>query len=157
MPIIGTRIPVKLPWKGATDNTEQFVSMKEPVAKWLGLSAATQAELEYTQKVDKKNKSGEKDTGAGAQTTIKRRRRPGFRQRSVRVSFGSKAVQSGGRTKRTPNKKKIGGATVASVQFPITKSVPINDIIKFFESGAGKSLGVKQVTDVTTGQSYPIV
>ncbi len=149
MPISGIRIPVKLPWKGATDNFEQFVSMKEPVAKWLGLDQAELKDLEYEQKVKKKGE------GKG-DVIVRRRRRPGYRQRAIRVSFGGKPVKKGDRTITIPNQKKVGGVSVSSVQFPITKSVSINDVIKFFESGSGKSLGVKKVTDANTGQSYPV-
>ncbi|NJL51170.1 MAG: hypothetical protein HC930_01245 [Hydrococcus sp. SU_1_0] len=91
-PIVGIRIPVKLPWKGATNNEEQFVSMKEPVAKWLGIQAATEAELSYTAKVNKKDKPGADGTTSKTQVNVKRLRRPGFKQRAVRVSFGNKKI-----------------------------------------------------------------
>jgi hypothetical protein len=152
-PIKGRRIPVKLPWKGATDNSEQFVSMKEPVAKLLGFTKATQAELLYTTKVNKKDKSPKPADNDNTKVTVKRRRRPGYRQRSIIMTF-----QIGRIGKTTGAKKAIAGESYASVQFPITKSVAIADVIEFFEAGgAGASLKVLKITDANTGQSYPIV
>ena len=80
-PIEGTYIPVLLPWKGATDNLPQFVSMKEPIAKELGLEQAQDKDLEYQIKVK---------TNKGTKTLI-RRRRPGRRIDSVRCEFGKNA------------------------------------------------------------------
>ncbi|NJL51169.1 MAG: hypothetical protein HC930_01240 [Hydrococcus sp. SU_1_0] len=60
-------------------------------------------------------------------------------------------------TKTVPLTKNVGGKTVGSVQFPITKSVAIIDVVNYFKSGKGKGLGVKKVTDASTGASYPVV
>lgn len=145
--IKGVRIPVKLPWKGATNNDDQFVSMKEPVAAWLGIDKANPNDLVYEVKAQKKDKAGEKVSGT---TTIKRRRRPGYRQRSIRLEFGKNRQGN-------PLKKSIAGVSVASVQFPITKSTSINDVYNYFSSGKGKSLGVKRIVDVNSGQGYSII
>ncbi len=106
-PIKGTRISVKLPWKGATDQEDQFVSMKQPVAEFLKIQSATNNDLTYEVKVKKKGEA----TGT---TIVKRRRRPGYRQRSVKVEFG--LTKNGKQIT-----KSIGGKTVASVQFPREK------------------------------------
>jgi hypothetical protein len=155
MPIEGNRIPVKLPFKGATDNSDQFVSMKAIVAKFLGLKEATAIELEYNTKVNKKAKGESK--GDNTLTTVKRRRRPGFRQRSVKLTFQSGRPAAAGRVSTiVGSKKKIGRKSYASIQFPITKSCSMNDIVRYFETGGGSNLKVLAVTDVNTGQSYPI-
>jgi len=148
-PIKGVRIPVKLPWKGATNNEDQFVSMKDSVAKFLGFDKATRAELTYEVKVQKKDKNGEKVSGTA---TVKRRRRPGFRQRAIRVVF-----QIGKKGKTTGKKVSVGGQSVATLQFPITTSVPIEEVISFFETGAGKNLGALKVVDANSGQGYPVI
>lgn len=142
MGIKGVRVPVKLPFKGATDNSDQFVSMKQPVAQWLKFNAANDSELEYQVDVKKKGDA----TGT---TRVTRIRRPGYRTRAVRVSFG---VNSRG----TAKKVNVGGNQVGSVQFPITSSVAIADVVKYFKSGNGRSLGVTKVTEANTGQSYPV-
>jgi hypothetical protein len=155
-PSVGNRIPVKLPFKGATDNEPQFTSIKEPIAKFLKFEQATDNDLEYLVKVFKKNKNGE--TGQGAKVTIKRRRRPGYRQRSIKVTFQMGHPAGNGRKSTLTGKKvKIGSASFASIQFPITKSVLMDDVIKYFETGAGASLKALKVTDVNSGQSYPIL
>ncbi len=147
--IRGVRIPVKLPWKGATDNTDQFVSMKEPVAKFLKFSSANSNDLEFDAKVNIKDGKDSKDTGT---RTIKRRRSPGYKQRAIRLVF-----QIGSGNKTTGAKARIGNTSVATLQFPITKSVPINDVVTYFETGAGKSLKVLKVVDANTGKGYAII
>lgn len=156
MPIEGNRIPVKLPFKGATDNSDQFVSMKAAVAKFLGLKEATETELEYDAKVNKKDKD-RKPGDSGGVTIVKRRRRPGYRQRSVKITFVTGNKGGNGR-KRTivGSPRKIGKGSYNSIQFPVTKSCSINDIIQWFESGGGSKLKVITVTDTSTGQSYPL-
>lgn len=146
-PILGTRIPVKLPWKGATNNEEQFVSMKAPVAQFLGFNKANQNDLLYEVEIKKLDKPGEKVQGT---TKIKRRRRPGYRQRSVKIYFGDP------KTGKSVTKK-IGSKQVKSVQFPITTSVIINEVIEYFETGGGKNLQVVKVVDANSGQGYPVI
>jgi hypothetical protein len=154
-PIAGNRIPVKLPWKGVTDNKDQFTSIKQPVAKYLKFDQATDTELEYTTKVSVKDSDGQKNPG---KKEVKRRRRPGYRQRSIKLTFQQGRPASNGRRSTLTGKKiKIGANSYASINFPITKSVGIDDVIKYFEKGAGSGLGVLKVTDVNTGQSYPIL
>jgi hypothetical protein len=156
MPIEGNRIPVKLPFLGATDNSEQFVSMKATVAEFLGLKEADLKDLEYDAKVNKKDKAG---TGAASKTqvTVKRRRRPGYRQRSIKLTFQTGRPAAAGRVSTIVGKKqKVGRRSYASIQFPITKSCSINEILKWFEKGGGSGLKVLVVTDVSTGQSYPL-
>jgi hypothetical protein len=154
-PSIGNRIPVKLPWKGVTDNKDQFTSIKQPVAKFLKFDQATEKELEYTTKVSIKDSSGEKTSG---KKEVKRRRRPGYRQRSIKLTFQMGRAASAGRKSTLTGKKiKIGANSYASINFPITKSVGISDVIQYFERGPGAGLGVLKVTDVNSGQSYPIL
>ena len=139
-PISGTRIPVRLPWKGATDGESQYVSMKNVIAEKLGFDQATDAELNYVAKV--KTKGGVK--------TVVRRRRPGYRTRAIRVEFGKN--ERGNKIYRD-----IGNKQVNSFQFPITSSVPIEQVIKFFENNAaGKKLKAKRIVEANTGQGYPI-
>jgi hypothetical protein len=150
MPAEGNRIPVKLPFKGISDGKDQFVSMKSTVADFLGLGEATEAELEYKTTIKKKGE------GSGS-VTIKRRRRPGYRQRSVKITFRTGRPAATGRPSTLAGKKqKVGNKTYASIQFPITKSCGMTDIIEWFEAPGQKKLGVLTVTDVTTGQSYPL-
>jgi hypothetical protein len=159
MPIEGNRIPVKLPWKGATDNSDQFVSMKAIVAKFLKIPEASPAELEYTAKVNKldKPKTGASGPASRAQVPVKRRRRPGYRQRSVKITFQTGRAAASGRQSTLVGKvQKVGKRSYKSIQFPITKHCAINDIVKYFETGAGSSLKVLFITDASTGQSYPI-
>lgn len=155
-PVQGVRIPVKLPWKGATDNKDQFVSIKEPVAKALKFDKATRADLVYEVEVNKKDKSdGTKVTG---QTTVKRRRRPGYRQRGVRVVFQTGGTGSGTNKVPTVGKQiKVGSSSYKSLQFPITSSVPIEEVIAYFETGAGSGLNALKIVEVNTGQSYPVI
>ena len=132
-PIKGVRIPVKLPWKGITNKEDQFVSMKDTVANFFGFDKASRADLTYEVKLNKKDKAdGDK---VGGTITVKRRRRPGYRQRSVRVVF-----QIGKTGKTTGAKVNVGGQSVKSIQFPITPSVSIEEVINFFEEGAGKKI-----------------
>lgn len=157
MPIEGNRIPVKLPWKGATDNSDQFVSMKAVVAKFLGIKEAAQAELEYPAKVNKKDKPNGAGPAVNNPVIVKRRRRPGYRQRSIKITFQSGRPAEAGRTSTlVGSKKKVGRGSYASIQFPITKSCSINEIVQWFESGGGAKLKVLFITDASTGQSYPI-
>lgn len=150
MPIEGNRIPVKLPFNGATDGKEQFVSMKAVVAAFLGLKEADKQNLEYTTTVKKKG-------SPGGSVKVERRRRPGFRQRSIKITFQTGRPAGNGRKSTiVGSKKKIGRGSYASIQFPITKSCSINDIIQWFETGAGSKLKVLSITDVNTGQSYPL-
>lgn len=148
-PITGVRIPVKLPWKGATDNKDQFSAIKEPLAKFLKFNKAKRSDLEYKVKVQKKDEAGQKVAGT---ELVTRRRRPGWRQRSIRLTF-----EQGTKTNKTGKKVKIGKLSYATVQFPITPSVAIAEVIEYFESGAGKGLGVLKVTDVNTGQGYNLI
>lgn len=139
-PIKGTRIPVELPWRGATSNEPQFVSMKEPVAQVLGFKYADKKDLEYQVKI--KTKSGPK--------VVTRRRRPGYRARAIRCEFG--LDDNGNKVS-----KKIGDKVCESFQFPITTSVAIDDVITFFETNAtAKKLKVKRVVEANSGQGYPV-
>lgn len=79
-PIKGVRVPVKLPFKGATDNTDQFSRIKLPVATFLKFDQAKKEELEYSVNVNKKDSGGEKSS---AKVKVKRRRNPGYRTRSI--------------------------------------------------------------------------
>jgi len=146
-PVSGVRVPVKLPWKGITDNEPQFSSIKLPVAKFLKLEIATKDDLLYETKLKIKNDGDDKK---GGEKTVKRRRRPTSRQRSVKVFFGDN--KTGKRIKQT-----VGDKQVYSVQFPVTNSVSIADIIEYFETGNGKSLKVARVVNVNTGQGYPVI
>ncbi len=145
-PIFGTRIPVKLPWKGATNNEDQFVSIKAPVAEFLGFNKANNGDLKYNVKVKKLDKPGEVVQG---EAKVPRRRRPGYKQRSVRIYFGDPKTGK-------PVSKKVGTKQVKSLQFPITKSVVINEVVEYFETGGGKKLQVVRVVDANSGQGYPV-
>ncbi len=140
--ISGTRVPVKLPWLGATNNQPQFSSIKKPVADFLRFEAASKADLTYQVSVQKKDKNGEK---VGGTAKVNRRRRPGNRRRSIRLQFAA------------DKKAKINGKSYSTVQFAITPSVAIADVIDYFESGKGKGLGVIRVIDANSGQGYPII
>lgn len=158
MPVLGVRIPVKLPWKGATNNTEQFVSMKAPVAKKLGFSSAKKTELEYKVEVQKKDKAD--GTKVSGKVTVTRRRRPGYRQRSVKLVFqaGHKGTPGGARSNTLVGKPiTIDSKQYKSIQFPITTSVAIAEVVEYFESGNGKNLNVLKVVDVNTGQGYNLI
>jgi hypothetical protein len=50
----GTRVIVKLPFKGATDNEDQYVRIKKPVAELLGFSVAKPSQLYYEVEIAKK-------------------------------------------------------------------------------------------------------
>lgn len=150
MPIEGNRIPVKLPFDGATDGKPQFVSMKAEVAKFLKLKEAELKDLEYKTKVKKKG------TESGT-VVVNRRRRPGYRQRSIKITFQTGRPAAPGRQSTLVGEKQtVGRKKYASIQFPITKSCSVNDIVKWFETGGGRSLKVLTITDVNTGQSYPL-
>ena len=155
MPVAGNRIPVKLPWKGATDDKPQFVSMKQPIAEFFGFDKATREELSYKVKVQKKDKSGEKVTGT---TEVTRRRRPGYRQRAIRVVFQmGRAGGSGRKSTLTGKQVKVGSGSYKSIQFPITTSVPIEEVINFFEKGGGSKLKALKIVEANTGQGYPLI
>jgi hypothetical protein len=150
MPIEGNRIPVKLPFKGATDNSDQFVSMKAVVAAFLDLKEASKTDLEYEATVKKKGE-------AGGTVKVKRRRRPGYRQRSIKITFRTGRPAAPGRQSTlVGDLRQVGRKKYASIQFPITKSCSMNEIVQWFESGGGKTLKVLTITDVNTGQSYPL-
>lgn len=144
-PIAGVRVPVKLPWKGATDKTDQFSSIKLPVATFLKFEIAKKDDLLYETKVSKKNKDG---SDSKQKATVKRRRKPTYRQRSVTVYFGSAKTGE-------PEKVSIGGKNVYSISFPITKSVVMSEVVDYFETGKGRSLGVMRVVS-DQGEGYPI-
>lgn len=149
-PSLGVRIPVKLPWKGATNKEEQFVSMKAPMAKALGFQSASKADLEYKVKVQKKDKpDGEKVSGT---SLVTRRRRPGYRQRSIKLVF-----QIGTKGNLTGKLFKVGKSSYKSIQFPITTSIAIAEVVEYFESGNGKNLNVLKVVDVNSGQGYNLI
>ena len=150
-PIKGTRVPVQLPWNGVTDGKPQYVSMKQPVAELLGLDTVSAQDLVYTTTVRYKEKGKNGESSATFSTkTVTRRRRPGYRQRAIRVEMGVNT--STGKAKSI----KIGGKVVKSFQFPITKSVAIDEVVEFFESGKGKKIGAARIVDANTGQGYPI-
>lgn len=152
MPVIkGTRIPVKLPWKGVTSGEDQFVSMKEPVALALGFDFAEKSELKYETTVYYNERNEKGDVVARKEKKVERYRTPGYRTRSIRVEFG-KNPRTG-----KPVKYKIGSVLVGSFQFPITNSVPIAAVIDFFKTGKGKKLGAKRIVDANSGQGYPVV
>jgi hypothetical protein len=149
-PLKGVRVPVKLPWKSVALNQEQFVSMKKPVAEYLKLTAASEKELSYKGTIRYKKRDADgKPTGALLEKTVKRIRRPGYRQRSVMLIFGNK---------KTGAKKKvvIGNQARYSISFPVTKSVSIEEIVKEFKTGKYKDLDVIRVVDVNSGQGYPV-
>lgn len=157
-PTKGSRVPVKLPWKGATDNKPQFTAVKQFVAKFLKFDIATANDLEYETKVNKKDKGPGATGDTPGKVTVKRRRRPGYRQRSIKLTFQVGRPASGGKASTLIGaKQSINGQSYRSISFPITKSVAIDDVLKYFESGAGAGLKVLRVTDVNTGQSYPVI
>ncbi|WP_319422068.1 hypothetical protein [Pleurocapsa sp. FMAR1] len=159
-PVRGIRVPIKLPFKGATDGTDQFVAMKEPVAKALKFDVATISDLNYQVKVTKKkNKKSNLPILKNEKVDVTRRRRPGYRQRSVRIIF-----QTGGGSGIGLNKNptvgakiKVGSNSYKSLQFPITNSIPIEKVLEYFEKGNGKDLKALKVVEVNTGQSYPLL
>lgn len=157
-PTKGSRVPVKLPWKGATDNKDQFTAIKQPVAKFLKFDLATANDLEYSTQVNKKDKGTGTAGDTPGKTTVKRRRRPGYRQRSIKLTFQTGRPASGGKPSTlVGTKATINGQSYRSISFPITKSVAIDDVLKYFETGAGSGLKVLRITDVSTGQSYPVI
>lgn len=151
MPVIkGTRIPVKLPWKGATDGKDQFVSIKEPVAEILGFELATEKDLKYEVTVYYNEYDNKGNVTSKKEKKVPRYRTPGHRTRAIRVEFGTnprtgKAVKS-----------KVGSQLVASFQFPITKSIAIAEVIDFFKTGKGKKLKAKRIVEANSGQGYPV-
>lgn len=138
----GTRVPIKLPWKGATNDKDQFAAIKKPVADFLKFKPASKADLIYYVEVKKKDKNGEKVAGT---KKVARRRRPGNKTRSIRLLFDPK------------KKAKIQGKSYSSLQFAITSSVVISEVVDYFETGEGKSLGVVRVIDANSGQGYPVI
>lgn len=149
-PIKGVRVPVKLPWKGAAHEDEQFVSMKKPVAEFLKLDAAEDKDLEYKGiiRYKKRDKDGN-PTGNLVEKEITKVRIPGYRQRSIKVYFGDKKT---GQRK----KQKIGNQSNYTIDFPVTRSVSIAEIRKDFMTGRWKNLSVIRIMDTSTGQGYPI-
>ncbi|BAU63030.1 hypothetical protein STA3757_03850 [Stanieria sp. NIES-3757] len=139
--VIGKRVVVKLPWKGVTNNKDQYVKMKKPVAKALGFTIAKTSELYYEVSINEKDKTGEK---VGGKQTIKRPIRAGYKQRSFTLVFDKQIGNLEGNSK-----------AFKSLTFPVTTSVSIYDVIKHFE---GKTLnGAKPIQIITDkGQSYPL-
>ena len=149
-PIKGVRVPVKLPWKPAALNEEQFTSMKKVVAEYLKLDGATKAELSYQGEIryKKRDKDG-RPTGDLVTKKVNKIRRPGYRQRSVKVIFGDRKTG-------VSEKVTIGKVKRASFDFPITRSILISDIWDEFMTGKWKSFPVIRIVDTSTGQGYPI-
>ena len=149
-PIKGVRVPVKLPWKGAAQDNDQFVSVKKPVAEYLKLDAASRADLTYKGKIRFKRRDADGNpTGDLLSKVVDKIRRPGFRQRSIRVFFGN-------RNTGEPKGVIIGTNKRKSFDFPVTKSVLISDIYDEFMTGKWKGLPVIKIVDTSTGQGYPI-
>lgn len=137
-PVEGTRVIVKLPFKGATNNEDQFTMIKKPVAEALNFEVENTSKNFYEVSANVKDDPDKKTSGT---KKIKRVRLPGYRNQSIRVIF-EKA--------KTINKK-----SVKSVSFPITSSVLIYDVIEYFETGKGKGLDVEKII-TSRGQTYPI-
>lgn len=141
----GARVNVKLPWKGVTDNKDQFVRMKRPVARLLGFDVVktSDKQLLYDTKVQEKDESPtEKKSGF---QNVKRIRRSGYRQRSFTVYF-EKAQKPQGE-----------GNTLSfqSISFPVTTSTGVYDVVEYFEGSIGKNLTITKLkTD--KGATYPI-
>lgn len=147
----GVRVPVKLPWLGVAHNKEQFVSMKKPLAELLKLATAKKADLTYqgTIRYKKRDKDGN-PTGDITTKKVTRIRRPGYRQRSIKLIFGNKKTG-------VLKKYGVGNKKVSSVSFPVTKSVSIEAIVTSFRSGEYANLPVVRVVDMSTGQGYPTI
>ena len=136
----GKRIIVELPFKGATDDKPQYVWMKDNVARFLRFEIKQATDLAYTLQLRKKDEPNQEVSGT---TTVRRLRRPGYKQRAFTVVFDS--------PKTPPNNQK----SFKSVSFPVTKSVSVYDVVTYFETGKGSNLGViKLITD--EGASHPI-
>lgn len=138
----GARVNVKLPWKGISDNKEQIVRMKRPVAKLLGFDIVKTSELLFDTKIQEKDEPDKKVSGF---QSIQRVRLAGYKQRSFTVFFEEPVKPQGeGNTK-----------SFSSVSFPVTTSTAVLDVIKYFEGAIGGRLKVvKLKTD--RGQTYPI-
>ena len=150
-PLEGVRVPVKLPWPGLAHNDDQFVSMKKPVAELLKLATAKKADLTYKSTLRYKKRDGDGNpTGNMTTKTVTRIRRPGYRQRSIKLIFGNKKT---GVLKHYG----VGNKKVSSVNFPVTKSVSIEAIVTSFRSGEYANLPVVRVVDMSTGQGYPTI
>ena len=149
-PIKGVRVPVKLPWKSAALNEEQFTSIKKPIVEYLKLEAATEKELTYQGEIryKKRDKDG-KPTGELLTKKVDKIRTPGYRQRSIKVIFGDRKTG-------TSKKETIGKTNRASFDFPVTKSILISDIWDEFMTGKWKTYSVIRIVDTSTGQGYPI-
>jgi hypothetical protein len=157
-PVKGSRVPVKLPWKGVTNNKDQFVAIKEYVAKFLKFDLATHNDLLYETEVNKKDKGDGPQGDVPGKVKVKRRRRPGYRQRSIKVVFQTGRPAEGGRKSTLVGAKQtVNGQAYASISFPVTKSVAIDDILEYFETGRGASLKARRIVDMNTGQSYPVI
>ena len=141
----GARVNVKLPWKGVTDDKDQFVRMKRPVARLLGFDVVktSDSDLTYKTKVQEKDESPTKKVSGFDNVT--RIRRAGYRQRSFTVFFeDAQKPQGEGNT-----------LSFKSVSFPVTTSTGVYDVVKYFEGSIGKNLTITKLrTD--TGATYPI-
>lgn len=137
--VTGERVIVELPWKGITDNQPQYTRVKKPVAQLLKFKIKNTSDMYFEQEFSEKDKSPTEKVGGKQKAKVPRR--GGYRQRSIKIIF--------------KNNKIIGKQSFASVNFPVTTSCSVLEMIKYFETGEGKSLGVTRlVTD--KGQTYPI-
>lgn len=149
-PVQGVRVPVKLPWKGAAHNNDQFVSIKKPVVEFLKLEIAKEKDLVYKGEIRyKKRDSDGNPTGALQTKKVNKIRRPGYKTRSIKVIFGDRKTG-------TPKKVVIGKDGRYSIDFPVTRSILISDIRTEFMTGQWKNLSVIRIVDTSTGQGYPI-
>ncbi len=149
-PIKGVRVPVLLPWKGAASEDKQFASIKKPIVEYLKLEIAKEKDITYKGEIRyKKRDSNGKPTGNLLTKKVNKTRRPGFKQRSIKVIFGDR--NTGGRKTVA-----IGKARRSSFDFPVTKSILIHDIRKEFMTGKWKNLPVVRIIDTSTGQGYSI-
>lgn len=149
-PVQGVYVPVKLPWKGVTSNEDQFSSIKRPIVEYFKLEIAKKEDLTYKAKVSYKERNADgKPVGALKTKEVDRLRRPGRRQRAIKVIFGD-------RDNGTPKKVKVGKQSRFSIQFPVTTSVSIAEIHEEFITGRWKSLPVIRIEDTSTGQGYPV-
>ena len=122
-PTKGSRILVKLPFgrakTGGVHKASQYISIKQGVATILGFKPVTNVP---TQKVKYKTAKGT--------ATVTRRIEGSYRQRSVRLIFSA------------PKSIKGSKGTFKSVSMPVPSGVTLDDIVKYFHVGAGKSKGV---------------